>query len=284
MELLFHIIGIGSASGLFYNNGSLYIISDNSHLLYEYHTGTGKLDKTALVPADYTGPLEHVPKPDKADYEALAAKGDDLYLFGSGSTENRSSIGHINMKTKEVYPHIDATDLYMVMQSFGEISPENFNIEAAVNDGSVWYLLQRGNGKSGQNGIFTLNGDIADTNFQILYNPIDLPKIGGAKAGFTDAVKVGDKLYFIAAAERSGSTYLDGEVSGTLIGTLDLETMKVGNTQVIGTNKFEGITLYKDNGNTLEFLLCEDKDNAVNESDIYNAVNESDIYKVTVEK
>lgn len=275
MELLFHIIGIGSASGLLYQDGSLYIISDNSHMLYEYHTDSGKLDKTALVPADYTGPLENVPKPEKADYEAIAAKGDDLYLFGSGSTENRSSIGHINRITKEVYPHIDATDLYMVMQSFGEINPENFNIEAAVNDGSVWYLLQRGNGKSGQNGIFTLNGDIADTYFQILYNPIELPKISDARAGFTDAVKVGDTLYFIAAAEKSGSTYLDGEVTGTLIGTLDLETMKVGKTQVIGKNKFEGITLYKDTGDTLEFLLCEDKD---------NATNESDIYKLTVEK
>ncbi|AXG72761.1 hypothetical protein DVK85_00330 [Flavobacterium arcticum] len=275
LQLLFRIIGIGSASGLFFNGNSLFLISDNSHILYEYHIDSKKLDKTALVSKEYTGPLENIPKQDKADYEALAVKGNDLYLFGSGSTENRNSIGHINIETKEVFPHLDATDLYLTMQSFGEISPDNFNIEATVNDGNTWYLLQRGNGTSGQNGIFTLEGDISDMFFQIIYNPIKLPKIGGAQTGFTDAVKVGDKLYFIAAAEKSGSTYLDGEVTGTIIGTIDIETMKLGDTQIIGKNKFEGITLYNDNDKTLEFLLCEDKD-----SD--EAV--SDIYKITIDK
>ncbi|NDI98277.1 hypothetical protein GWA97_04235 [Flavobacterium sp. LaA7.5] len=275
LQLLFRIIGIGSASGLFFNGSSLFILSDNSHMLYEYHIDSKKLSKTALVAKDYTGPLENVPKKDKPDYEALAIKGNDLYLFGSGSTENRNSIGHIDMKTKEVSPHLDATDLYLAMQSFSEISPENFNIEAAVNDGDTWYLLQRGNGTSGQNGIFTLEGNISDMFFQIIYNPIELPEIGGAQAGFTDAVKVGDRLYFLAAAEKSASTYLDGEVTGTIIGSIDIETMKLGDTQIIGKNKFEGITLYKDNGKTLEFLLCEDNDSP-------EAV--SDIYKLTIDK
>ena len=275
LELLFHIIGIGSASGLFLNGNSLFIISDNSHMLYEYNIDSKKLDKTALVAEDYTGPLENVPKQDKADYEALAVSGNDLYLFGSGSTENRNSIGHIDINTKKVFPHLDATDLYLAMQSFSEISPENFNIEAAVNDGTTWYLLQRGNGTSGQNGIFTLDGDISEMFFQIIYNPIELPKIGGAQAGFTDAVKVGGKLYFLAAAEKSASTYLDGEVTGTFIGSIDIETMKLGDILIIGKNKFEGITLYKENDKTLEFLLCEDKDSP-------EAV--SDIYKLTIDK
>ncbi|KAF2519449.1 hypothetical protein E0W68_03625 [Flavobacterium salilacus subsp. salilacus] len=275
LQLLFRIIGIGSASGLFFNGSSLFILSDNSHMLYEYHIDSKKLSKTALVAKDYNGPMENVPKKDKPDYEALAVKGNDLYLFGSGSTENRNSIGHIDMKTKEVFPHLDATDLYLAMQSFSEIRPENFNIEAAVNDGDTWYLLQRGNGTSGQNGIFTLEGNISDMFFQIIYNPIELPEIGGAQAGFTDAVKVGDRLYFLAAAEKSASTYLDGEVTGTIIGSIDIETMKLGDTQIIGKNKFEGITLYKDNGKKLEFLLCEDNDSP-------EAV--SDIYKLTIDK
>lgn len=269
LQLLFKIIGIGAASGLFYDGDSLFIISDNSHMLYEYHMGTETLDKTPLTAKDYTGPLENVPKNEKADYEALAAKGDDLYLFGSGSTPGRNSIGHINVKTKKVLPHLDATDLYLAMQSFSEITPENFNIEAAVNDGNTWYLLQRGNGAASQNGIFTLDGDIADMFFQIIYNPITLPKAEGIQAGFTDAVKVGDKLYFLAAAENSASTYLDGEVTGSFFGIIDIETMKVETIQPIGKLKFEGITLYKDNATTLEFLLCEDSDSEINMADIY---------------
>ncbi|MEL1246312.1 hypothetical protein AAEO56_18710 [Flavobacterium sp. DGU11] len=270
LELLFHIIGIGSASGLFLNGSSIFIISDNSHLLYEYNTKDKTLQKTPLISKEYTRPLENVPKPDKADYEAMAAKGDDLYLFGSGSTEKRNTIAHINMKTKEVFPPIDATDLYMVMQGFGEITPENFNIEAAVNAGDTWYVFNRGNGPAGQNGIFTLEGDIADTAFQIIYNEIKLPKINGAQASFTDAVKVGEKLYFIAAAEKSDSTYHDGEIAGTLIGRIDIETMELEFTETISLkNKFEGITLYKETPGSIEFLLCEDTDSDAEASDVY---------------
>jgi hypothetical protein len=273
LELLFRIIGIGSASGLFYNNNSLYLISDSSHMLYHYNMEDKSIEKTPLVSKDYAGQLENVPKKDKADYEAMAAKGDDLYLFGSGSTENRNLIAHINYKSKEVHPHIDATDLYLVMQEFGNINPEDFNIEAAVNDGEVWYLLNRGNGPKAENGIFTLTGTIDDTAFQIVYNKIKLPKIKKAQAGFTDAVKVGGKLYFIAAAEGGASTYVDGDVAGTLIGRINLDKMKVEFTEVISLkNKFEGITFFKEEGENLEFLLCEDTDKDEKESDIYKII------------
>lgn len=276
LELLFHIVGIGSASGLFYNGSSLFLISDNSHVLYEYQMDNKKLEKITLAAKDYTGPLENIPKPDKADYEAIAAKDDDVYLFGSGSTDNRNTLLHINTKTKEVSIPTDVTDLYLTMQSFGEIDAENFNIEAAVNDGTTWYLFQRGNGPKGKNGIFTLDGDIKELFFQIIYNPIKLPKISGASSSFTDAVKIGNKLYFIAAAEASNSTYKDGEVAGSLIGRIDIESMKLEFTQTISDkNKFEGITLYKDNGKTLEFLLCEDTD---------SDAAESGIYKLTIDK
>lgn len=270
LELLFRIIGIGSASGLFFNGNSLFLISDNSHMLYEYKLADKKLEKIAIAPENHTGTLEDVAKKDKADYEALTAMGDELYLFGSGSTEKRNTILHVDSQSKKVYPPIDATDLYLAMQSFSEIDPENFNIEAAVNDGTIWYLFNRGNGPKGQNGVFTLDGDINETSFQIIYNDITLPEINDDPAGFTDAVLVDGKLYFIAAAEKSDSTYHDGEVAGTLIGRMDPESMEIEFTEVISLkNKFEGITLYKNTGNAVEFLLCEDTDSDVKGSDIY---------------
>jgi hypothetical protein len=270
LELLFHIVGIGSASGLFFNGSSLFLISDNSNMLYEYGITTQKLEKLPLTAKDYTGPMENVPKKDKVDFESITTKGDELYLFGSGSGENRNKVFRFNTKTKEAATPIDISEVYLAMQSFAQIDEENFNIEAAINDGDTWYVFQRGNGPKGENGIFTLTGDFNDLTFQILYNKIKLPKIKGARATFTDAVKVGNKLYFIAAAEKSNSTYLDGEVAGTLVGRIDIETVKVDFTEIISAkNKFEGITVYKDNGNTLEFLLCEDTDSDATESDIY---------------
>ncbi len=276
LELLFHIIGIGSASGLLYSNGNLYLISDSSRMLYEYGLHDKTLSKIPLAKDDKGAPTENLPKDIKPDYEAIAAYGNDLYLFGSGSAENRKAIAHVNLSVKRALPPVDATDVYDTMMAFGEISPEDFNIEAAVNDGNLWYLFNRGNGPARQNGVFTLDGEIEEGAFQIVYNNITLPNINGAPSGFTDAVLVANKLYFIAAAEKTASTYQDGQVAGTLIGRMDTETMEVEFTEVISfKNKFEGITLYRENPDSLEFLLCEDTD---------SDATESDVYKLTLEK
>ncbi len=267
LELLFRIIGIGSASGLFFNNNSLFMISDNSNILYEYKMEEKTLEKTKL---SAMAPLESIPKKDKPDFEAIAKHGDELYLFGSGSTDKRNKILPVNILSKKLGNAIDATDLYLGMQDFGEIDTENFNIEAAVHDGHAWYLFNRGNGPKGKNAIFTIIGNIREGETQMLHNDIELPAINGAPASFTDAVVVGNKIYFLAAAEKSNSTYHDGEVAGTLIGRIDPEAMEVEFTEVISIkNKFEGITVYKETAKTIEFLLCEDTDSDKAESDIY---------------
>lgn len=270
LELFLKIVGIGSASGLFLNGNSLYLISDNSNMLYEYHIEEKKLDKIPLLPSEPAAGLENIDKADKPDYEAITAHDGDLYLFGSGSTDKRNDILPINMATKEVKKAIDATDLYIILREFGEIDMENFNIEAAVNDGDTWYIFNRGNGPKGSNGIFILTGDMETTEFQIMYNEIKLPKINNAPTSFTDAVIVGSKIYFLAAAEAGNSTYHDGEVAGSVIGRLDIDKMKVEKTQVVSTqNKFEGITLYKNSKEEIAFLLCEDTDSDKAESDIF---------------
>lgn len=276
LELFFHIIGIGSASGLLLNGTNLYLISDNTHVLYDYSLTDKKFDKINIAPQGYNGPLENVPKKEKADYEALTSIGEELYLFGSGSTEKRNTILHIDSQSKKVYPPIDGTDLYLAMQDFSGIDTENFNIEAVANDGNTWYVFNRGNGPKGQNGVFTMNGDINESIFQFVYNDVKLPAINNAPSSFTDAVFVDDKLYFLAAAEKTTSTYKDGEVAGTLIGRMDPESMEIEFTEIISSkNKFEGLTLYKRYDNKLEFLLCEDTD---------SDAAESDIYKLTLEK
>ena len=74
----------------------------------------------------------------------------------------------------------------------------------------------------------------------------------------------------MATAEETASTYEDGEVAGSLIGSLDVKTLKVNFTQNISDeHKFEGITVYKQTATEIEFLLCEDKDNEALVSAIY---------------
>ena len=266
LELLFQIIGIGSASGLIYKDNSLLIIGDNSGFLYEYQMDSKDLKRHPLL----ENPIENTLKKDKADFEAITHFGDSLYVFGSGSTDKRNKMIQVNSTDKKIIATNDLTDLYAVMQNFGEIKSEDFNLEGAIYNGESWFLLNRGNGSSNKNVLFTIEGKNLTNDFTILSNAYKLPKIKGVRSSFTDAILVDNSIYFLATAEDTESTYDDGEVLGSLIGRINLKTMKIDFTQKISsTHKFEGLTLYTDSKEKIEFLLCEDKDTEVLETDIY---------------
>jgi hypothetical protein len=265
LELLFQIIGIGSASGLIYKDNSLFIIGDNSGFLYEYSIESKNLQRQQII----ENATENIVKSEKSDFEAITHFGENFYVFGSGSTPKRNKMVQINTVKKEISTN-DLTDLYTVMQSFGEIKPDDFNIEGAIYNGESWFLFNRGNGKSKKNVVFTIHGKNLTNEFNILSNDYKLPKIKGVRSSFTDAILVDTKIYFLATAEDSDSTYKDGEILGSCIGRIDLETMKIDFVEKISdSHKFEGITLYSKDNETIEFLLCEDNDTAELKSTIY---------------
>ncbi|MBK0369068.1 DUF6929 family protein [Flavobacterium agrisoli] len=266
LEILFHIIGIGAASGLFYQDNSLYMIGDNSGFLYEYSINSKELNKYPLI----ENPLESTPKKEKSDLESLTCFKDTLFVFGSGSTPNRNKMIAFDLPSKKKIQNNDLTYLYALMQQFSEIKPEDFNIEGAIFEGENWYLFNRGNGLSNKNTIFTIHATDLSKELAIVATPYKLPKIKGIRASFTDAVLVEDAIYFLATVENTKSTYLDGEILGSFIGKMDVAEMKIRSTQKISNSqKFEGITLYEKNKDHISFLLCEDKDDNLQESTIY---------------
>lgn len=265
LEILFHIIGIGSASGLIYKDNSLFIIGDNSGFLYEYSIESKDLQRHEII----ENAKVNITKSEKPDFEAITHLRDNLYVFGSGSTEKRNKMIQINTTEKEISTN-DLTDLYSVMQSFGEIKPEDFNIEGAIYTGEEWYLFNRGNGKLGKNVLFTIQGKNLINEFNIVSNAYKLPKIKGVRSSFTDAVALENKIYFLATAENTDSTYNDGEILGSFIGCIDSKTMKIDFTKKISdSHKFEGLTVYQNTPEKIEFLLCEDNDTEVLETKIY---------------
>lgn len=266
LELLFHIIGIGSASGLFYKDNSLFIIGDNSGYLYEYHIDSKDLKRHPLI----ENPSENTIKKDKADFEALTYFQDTVYVLGSGSTSKRNKMVEFDLQQKKKTATNNLADLYTLMQNFASIKPEEFNIEGVIHDGENWYFFNRGNGISNKNTLFSLRAKKLDQEFSLLSNDYKLPKIKGVRTSFTDATLIDNKIYFLASAEDTKSTYDDGEVLGSIIGRIDLETMKIDFTKKISsTNKFEGLTVFKKDNKKIEFLLCEDKDTETLESTIY---------------
>lgn len=266
LQFLFKIIGLGSASGLVYHNNIITAVGDNSSFLYEYNISTEKLERYPLQ----ENAQENTPKKLKKDFEAITQFGDTIYIFGSGSTENRNTMVQVDAKTKKVMATQDLSMLYASMQSFGEINSEDFNLEGAIYNGENWFLFNRSNGKKSKNAIFTISGKNLTDEFSILHNKFKLPKIKGVETSFTDAILVGDQIYFLATAEATESTYHDGEVLGSIIGQIDATKMKLKSHKIISkTNKLEGIALVEETPETISFLICEDNDTEVLESNIY---------------
>jgi len=261
--LLFNLTGINAASGLQYGQDQLYIVSDNSPYLYHYHVQEERMDKVLL---DSTQQAEIVAKKDKKDFEALCDVGDALVIVGSGSKPQRQDAFIYDKRNRHVR-RVSLESIYQRMQEIGKVDKHNFNIEGLAYDSGTWYFLNRGNGKEKQNVIFTVAGDLdfilrPET---LRANHIELPRIQNYTTGFSDGVIVDGCLFFIATAEESASTYLDGENQGSYMSYIDLNDWKLGPThQLSNTKKLEGLAVYGQSADTITFILCEDPDDESN--------------------
>jgi len=254
------INGIGAASGLFLHKNLLHIVGDNSGYLNEYHTETRQLRKIQILFDPSLNQLENIAKPLKPDFEILCQHGDKLYILGSGSTSKRNLMIEYNLKTQQVIKH-DLTATYSKLKTIANINDENFNLEGAIYTGTSWLLFNRGNGTEQKNGIFIIEGSNLTLATQARFFGFKLPNINHIESTFTDAVLVKNEIFFIATAEDTQSTYADGDILGSFIGSINLQTLKLTfSHKISGKHKFEGITLLNQSKTSLSFLLCEDRD------------------------
>lgn len=272
LEVFAEIEGIGSASGLFIHGDLLYIIGDNSGYLNEYNIKTKVLRKIQILFDKDLQQLENIPKALKPDFEVLCQYEDKLYILGSGSTSKRNLMIEFDLKTHQVVRK-DLTETYGKLKSMTKIDDQNFNLEGAIFTGKTWLLFNRGNGLDSKNGIFKIEGaDLANSS-QVLFNSFKLPNIDHVESSFTDATLVKNEIFFIATAEDTKSTYADGEILGSFIGSINLQNLKLTfSNKISGRHKFEGITLLHQNEQTTSFLLCEDRDTDELKTTIYKLV------------
>ena len=266
LTLFFKIIGLGSASGLIYQNNNVILIGDNSGFLYDYNVKTKKLNTHPLI----ENASANIEKKQKPDFEAITQFENAIYIFGSGSTENRNMMIHVDAATKKIVQKTDLSRFYLSLQNSGKIKQTDFNIEGVHFDGTTWYVANRGNGKKTKNIIFKVEGKSLDAAVKLAPYKFKLPKIKDVKTSFTDMVLIKNKIYFLAAAEDTDSTFFDGAIMGTVLGRIDTSSMTIDFIMQISDNqKFEGITLFEKTESSLTFLLCEDNDSPILESSIY---------------
>ena len=264
----FTIKGISAASGLVYSQNVLFVISDSSSFLYQYDIDKKLLLKFPLV----KDAKENIEKAEKPDLESITQYGNQLIMLGSGSTSKRNTMFSLDLGSDALQSQ-DLSTLYQKLKDVGSFSDDQLNIEGAIYAHQTMLLFQRGNSKNSQNGIFIIPNHQEDG---IRFVPISLPTLDDIETTFTDAILVGDKIYFLACAENTESTYEDGEVLGTILGIMHAPTFEIIDVQLLSEHqKFEGITLYKNNEKEIQFLLCEDND---------SEILKSDIYKLTIKK
>jgi len=228
---------VRAASGLAFANGRLAVIQDDAAFIAMV---AGPEVAAIVLPRGPGGRRRFEValgnKHEKLDLECAVTLGDDLYAFGSGSTEARERIINVGYTTRV----ISAGPLYRALRD--ELAGP-VNIEGVAAVGHELWLFHRGNCGEGDRGPATVrfpraglvkwlagDGPLPEPSGSSRYV---LGDIAGIRFGFTDAVGVGDKAFYIAAAEDSPNAIDDGVIVGAQLGVI--ETLPNGERSVRAT-------------------------------------------------
>lgn len=231
-----------AASGLVISSGEFFIVSDDEVSLVHGRPGSFKTLSLwdEVLPED---PLER--KKVKPDFEGLYLSGQNLHLIPSFSKKNRTRGAVIDL-TQNM--RIDLMDLSELRERLEEKVPD-LNIEGALLKEGRLHLFQRGNGKNGTNSVIVFDGD----EFKV--TALMLPFHKRVPLTITDAAFKDSLFYFTAVAEDTESTYLDGEVLGSFLGTLNEEFAVTSLKQLDCSGKPEGLAFCDE---TLYFVTDDD--------------------------
>ncbi len=162
----------------------------------------------------------------KLDFEACVVVDGQTWLFGSGSTAVRDRIAIVDADHGVDVVHVTALYDHVRRAVGGPI-----NLEGAACVGDELWLFHRGNTGPDDLGPAVVRFPRAAVA-RWLRAPgqpptptgatrFDLGALDGVRLGFTDAVAVGARVYYLAVAEASANAVDDGRVHGTQLGVID---------------------------------------------------------------
>lgn len=301
-ELVLECGFVSAASGLVCLDRRFFVVADDENAFFEFLFD----DESRLLNGRAHSiwkdqlPEDHAARKKlKPDLESLFqielgdAKGDSsaisLLALPSGSKQNRvkGALVELSENTQlqgvdQSQPgrlisacEIDVSPLYQVLrEEFADL-----NIEGAVVSANKVLLMQRGNSLSRVNAIIELDREVVVDEllkFRKISSrslrkttKIQLPIINGELLTFTDACMAGDRAYFLAAAEKTDSTYDDGEFSSAILGTLNQDLTAVESWSELDVEfKPEGLCCERKNGK-LDFYFVTDADDSTQPSKLF---------------
>jgi hypothetical protein len=269
---------VAAASGVARRAEYVYVVGDDLLFLAVFDAASdapGRLHRVlpGEVPADADDR-----KAEKPDLEVLtvlppfeAHPHGALLGLGSGSTPERdrgfawglAADGSLDGDPLE----LDLAPLYTLLREHLEA----LNVEGAAVMGDELWLLQRGNSAEGANLVVSLGlSEVLNSLLRDLtlaapelrgMLAFDLGELEGAALTFSDASPLnGDVLVFTASAEASPSTYEDGAILGSVVGTID----RGGEVRRLRTidrrHKVEGVHAVLDTGVVTMTFVCDQDD------------------------
>jgi hypothetical protein len=238
-----------AASGLAWMGGRLLVIQDDAAFI-----ATVAGDEVAAIAlprgvgARRRFEVRLGNKQHKLDLEACVAIGDEVWAFGSGSTAARDRI--VRMGRAESIRIAEVTPLYdRVREAVGGL----INIEGAACVGEELWLFHRGNTGPQDAGPAVIRFARAAVESSLSATgrtapePVgcvgfDLGEVEGVRLGFTDAVAVGERVYYLAVAEASPNAVDDGRICGSQLGVIDGQVVRAARLELEGAPiKAEGL-------------------------------------------
>jgi hypothetical protein len=279
---------IYAASAVVRRGDFTYVIGDDELDLAVFELSSGEPGELRRVLAGDLAEKRGERKREKPDLEALTAMPPferapygGLLGLGSGSKRSRdrgffwelAADGSLTGEPRQ----IDLHPLYELLRT--EI--EELNIEGAAVLGGRFALFHRGNAEESENAVAELTLDRVldsltgdrdlDPDELERIAVYDLGELDGVRLSFSDATALTpDLVVFTASAEGGGSSYDDGKIHGSVVGTLDADG-KVERLRTIDRKwKVEGVHAALDAG-VIDFVFVCDQDSEGEPSPLLSA-------------
>ena len=220
---------IPSASGIVNIADKYYVVGDDSPFLFCLDTRLQLLSKTKIFSAAHVKG-DRITKKHKPDFEAMEQINEhEIAIFGSGSkSPARDYSVRVLLKDGMEVETYSISGFYAHLKSLDIFGDTELNIEAAAVHREELFLFNRR-----KNLVISfsykefINHVIHKSQLpEVKIIEVKLPKVKGIEAGFSGATAFQEKLVliFTASVEDTDNAYDDGEVLGSFIGLLDIES------------------------------------------------------------
>jgi hypothetical protein len=185
-------------------------------------------------------------KQDKLDLESCVVIAGELWAFGSGSTPHRERVARVGDEVR-LY---GASALYKELRY---VIGGAINIEGVAAVGDELWLFHRGNTGPQDVGpavvrfarervLAALVAERDECPAPLGFDLYDLGEIAGTRLGFTDAIAGGERVFYLAAAERAANAVDDGPVLGSQLGVVRGDEVRCAPLEMNGAPiKAEGL-------------------------------------------